>query len=61
MSSNEQPGAESTQELEVLFQAIVENVPLMIFVKRALDLRFELFNRAGEELIGRRLLPSRAG
>ena len=52
MSSKEQSGAENAQELEVLFQAIVENVPLMIFVKRAVDLRFELFNRAGEELIG---------
>ena len=32
--------------------SIVENIPLMIFIKRAKDLRFELVNRAGEELIG---------
>lgn len=33
-------------------ESIVENVPLMIFVKDARELRFELFNRAGEELLG---------
>jgi len=35
-----------------LLEAIVENVPVMVFLKRASDLRFELFNRAGEELLG---------
>jgi len=33
-------------------QSIVENVPAMIFVKEASELRFERFNRAGEELLG---------
>ncbi|MBK7582103.1 MAG: PAS domain-containing protein [Myxococcales bacterium] len=33
-------------------EAIVENVPLMIFLKDAKDLTFVLFNRAGEELLG---------
>jgi PAS domain S-box-containing protein len=32
--------------------AIVENLPNMIFVKDAKELRFERFNRAGEELLG---------
>jgi PAS domain S-box-containing protein len=32
--------------------AIVENIPDMIFVKDAAELRFVLFNRAGEKLLG---------
>lgn len=43
------------QELKkssTLYQAILENIPDMVFLKRASDLRFELFNRAGEELLG---------
>lgn len=32
--------------------AIVENIPDMIFVKDARDLSFVMFNRAGEELLG---------
>jgi hypothetical protein len=35
-----------------LLDSIIENVPLMIFLKEATDLRFVLFNRAGEELVG---------
>ena len=35
-------------------ESIVENVPAMIFVKDARDLRFERFNRAGEALLGMR-------
>ncbi len=35
-----------------LLEAIIENIPNMIFLKRASDLRFELFNRAGEMLLG---------
>jgi len=34
------------------FQSIVDNVPDMIFVKEAKELRFVLFNKAGEELLG---------
>ena len=40
------------QEAKELTDAIVENVPLMIFLKEASDLRFVLLNRAGEELTG---------
>ncbi len=32
--------------------SIIENLPAMVFVKRAEDLRFVRFNRAGEELLG---------
>lgn len=35
-----------------LLDSIVENIPNMIFLKRASDLTFELFNRAGEQLLG---------
>jgi PAS domain S-box-containing protein/putative nucleotidyltransferase with HDIG domain len=37
---------------QALLNTIVEHIPAMVFLKRAEDLRFELFNRAGEELLG---------
>ena len=37
---------------EWLLDAIIENLPSMVFVKDAEDLSFTLFNRAGEELLG---------
>jgi PAS domain S-box-containing protein len=37
---------------KALTEAVVENVPLMVFVKEATDLRFVVLNRAGEELMG---------
>lgn len=40
------------RESRQLLEAIVEHIPVMVFVKRASDLRFELFNRAGENLLG---------
>ena len=40
------------KESKELTDAVVENVPLMIFLKEAEDLRFVIFNRAGEELLG---------
>lgn len=40
-------------ENELLLDSIIENLPAMVFVKRASDLRFERFNRAGEELAQR--------
>lgn len=46
---------ERTQQLQKsnsLLASIVENVPAMIFLKDAQSLRFELFNKAGKELIG---------
>ena len=35
-----------------LFKSVVENMPAMIFVKNAADLRYELFNRYGAQLLG---------
>ena len=43
---------EELRESKALVDAVVENVPLMIFLKEATDLRFVIFNRAGEELLG---------
>jgi PAS domain S-box-containing protein len=40
------------RESKALVDAVVENVPLMISIKEATDLRFVIFNRAGEELLG---------
>ena len=37
---------------ELFFESIVENIPNMIFVKEAKELRFVRFNKAGEELLG---------
>ena len=39
-------------ESKALFEAVVENVPIMLFLKDAQELRFQIFNRAGEELLG---------
>jgi PAS domain S-box-containing protein len=43
---------EALRESKALVEAVVDNVPLMVFLKEATDLRFVLFNRAGEELVG---------
>jgi two-component system cell cycle sensor histidine kinase/response regulator CckA len=40
------------RESKALIEAVVESIPLMIFLKEATDLRFVVFNRAGEELLG---------
>ncbi len=44
--------AAELREVNAFLDAIVENIPDMIFVKRAEDLMFVRFNRAGEELLG---------
>ena len=38
---------------QAFLDSIIENIPDMVFVKDAAELRFVRFNRAGEELIGR--------
>ncbi len=43
---------EITRRTETFLDSIVENLPNMIFVKDAQELRFVRFNRAGEELLG---------
>ena len=40
------------QRANALLNSIVENIPNMIFLKDAGELRFTRFNRAGEELLG---------
>jgi len=44
--------SERVQDLNRFLDAIIENIPNMIFVKDAERLAFVRFNRAGEELIG---------
>lgn len=39
-------------EKSVFLNSIVDNIPNMVFVKEARDLRFALFNKAGETLLG---------
>ena len=43
---------EKLKESQMFLDAIVENIPDMIFVKDADDLRFVRFNKAGEDLLG---------
>lgn len=43
---------EQVRAQERFLESIVENIPDMIFVKDARELRFVRFNRAGEELLG---------
>jgi len=40
------------QQTNVLLNSIIENIPSMIFLKDARELRFVRFNRAGEKLLG---------
>jgi PAS domain S-box-containing protein len=51
----DQEAAEQQRELhrsQIFLDSIIENIPNMVFVKDADELRFVRFNRAGEELIG---------
>jgi PAS domain S-box-containing protein len=43
---------QALQQGERFLDSIVENIPFMIFVKDAAELRFERINRAGEDLLG---------
>ncbi len=43
---------DALNESEKFLNSVVENIPDMIFVKDAQDLRFVRFNKAGEELLG---------
>lgn len=40
------------EQSEAFLTAVLDNMPNMVFVKSAPDLRYVLFNKAGEELIG---------
>ncbi len=41
-----------TRKLNAFLDSIIDNIPAMVFVKDAEQLRYELFNRAGEALSG---------
>lgn len=45
---------ERTLRLQAFLDSIVDNVPAMVFVKEAGQLRFVRFNKAGEDMIGLR-------
>jgi len=49
MADNREGGASVNERF---LDSIVENIPNMVFVKEAKELRFVRFNRAGEELLG---------
>ncbi|MBI2394063.1 MAG: PAS domain-containing protein [Deltaproteobacteria bacterium] len=44
--------ARQIRRLNTFLDAIIDNMPAMVFVKDAAHLRFELFNRTGEQLLG---------
>jgi len=44
--------AEELRTANAFLDSVIENIPNMIFVKDAKDLRFVRFNRAGEEMFG---------
>jgi PAS domain S-box-containing protein len=44
--------AEELRQQQIFLDSVVENIPNMIFIKDAKDLKFEYINRAGEELLG---------
>ena len=48
----EREARDEAERTRQFLHSIVENIPNMIFVKDAQDLRFVRFNRAGEELLG---------
>ena len=43
---------EELRESEAFLKNIVDNIPAMVFVKDAAELRFQAFNKAGEDLLG---------
>ncbi len=43
---------EGLKQESAFYDIVINNIPAMVFVKDAVDLRFVLINRAGEELLG---------
>jgi two-component system sensor kinase FixL len=41
------------KQSRALLNSVIENLPITVFLKRASDLKFALWNKAGEELTGR--------
>lgn len=50
--TDRQRAEENLRQAKQLMESIIQNIPAMVFLKRAHDLTFELFNRAGEQLLG---------
>jgi len=46
---------EDLKKSETFLNSIIENIPNMVFLKDAKELRFVRFNKAGEELLGYRM------
>lgn len=51
-SMNEDRMSDIVSKSQEFLDLVIENVPHMVFVKEATELRFVHFNRAGEELLG---------
>ena len=51
-SQDELSAARDARTLNTFLDSIIEHIPAMVFVKNAETLRYERFNRAGEELTG---------
>lgn len=51
MSELNEPSADQIQSLAFL-DSLIENLPMMVFVKEAKELRFIRFNKAGQDLLG---------
>lgn len=49
---SDKAGQRAARRLERFLDSIVEHIPAMVFMKDAETLKFERFNRAGEELLG---------
>jgi len=50
--AKEEAAVSALRESENFLETVIENIPHMIFVKDAKDLRFIRFNRSGERLLG---------
>jgi PAS domain S-box-containing protein len=50
--TSEKRSEAETRTVNRFLDSIIENIPAMVFVKDARELRFERFNRAGEQLLG---------
>ena len=52
ITNNLEEAKKELEETKMFLDSIIENIPNMVFVKDAKELRFVRFNKAGEELIG---------
>ena len=50
--SRRRPAQEKIRETQAFLSSIVDNIPHMVFVKDARELRFVRLNKAGEEILG---------